>query len=245
MTLKKPSIVIFDMDGTTVRHVNPRLLYILEFLDDASFKFHRFWGRLFRRGDKATIYETIDYENIKKRKLIVHRAMHKVRRKPVEQIVEPCPGIYAVLSLLKSLGVPMAIASNGLGKGYGHEVLRKFELEEFFSSAIFREDIRHSKPNPEAILASLKNLQTQNLGGTDGGDNVVWYIGDRHKDIAAAIAAQKHVTSKIEPIAYGLQAALAVLEKNLGADHIMTSYYEMHEILKNLFIGQPQPIKTI
>ena len=60
MTLEKPSIVIFDMDGTTVRHVNPKLLHLLEFTDDMIFKFHRFWGRLFRRGDKATIYSEID-----------------------------------------------------------------------------------------------------------------------------------------------------------------------------------------
>lgn len=227
MTLPRPSIVIFDMDGTTVRHVNPALLHALEILDDVIFKFYRFWGRAFRRGDKATIYETTDYANRKKRKLIVHRALHKVRRKPVEEIVEPCPGIYAVLSLLKEKGVPVALVSNGLGKGYGHDILRKFDLEEYFRSALFREDILHSKPNPEAILTSMKNL------GANGHD-VAWYIGDRRKDVIAALAAQAYTDSKIVPIAYGLNAAFAVIEKNIGAEHIMPSYYEMHGILKEL-----------
>jgi phosphoglycolate phosphatase len=38
MTLPRPTIVLFDMDGTTVRHIHPRLLQILEALDDAGHK---------------------------------------------------------------------------------------------------------------------------------------------------------------------------------------------------------------
>jgi phosphoglycolate phosphatase len=229
MTLPRPDIVIFDMDGTTVRHVNPRLLHLLEILDDCIFKFHRFWGRVFRKGDKATIYETTDYEGRKKPKLIVHRALHKVRRKPVEQIVEPCPGIYAVLSLLERNNIPVALISNGLGKGYGHDILEKFDLARYYKSSLFREDIRHSKPNPEAILKSMKNM------GFEGKKNsVVWMIGDRHKDITAAVEARKHTDANVVPIAYGINAALAVIEKHIGRDHIMTSYYEMYEVLNRL-----------
>ena len=41
--------LIFDMDGTTVRHVNPRLLHALELLEDADaekfdlFRNHELW----------------------------------------------------------------------------------------------------------------------------------------------------------------------------------------------------------
>ena len=34
MQLEKPALVIFDMDGTTVRHVKPALLSTLESLDN-------------------------------------------------------------------------------------------------------------------------------------------------------------------------------------------------------------------
>ena len=37
MTLERPTIVIFDMDGTTVRHINLMLLHILEKLDDFGY----------------------------------------------------------------------------------------------------------------------------------------------------------------------------------------------------------------
>ncbi len=236
MTLPRPTIVIFDMDGTTVRHVNPKLLHALEWLDDILFKIHRLWGMLLRRGDKATVYKAIDakidsYKARKKPRLIVHRALHKVRRKSVEQIVEPCPGIYAVLDMLRANAIPAGIVSNGLGKGYGHEVLSTFGLEDFFQSKIFREDITHSKPNPEAILLALDKM-----GAPVGANDVIWYIGDRHKDIRAARAAQGHVQCKIIPIAYGFGAALGMLEKNAAPDYTMMSWYEMYEMLCDLLL---------
>ena len=57
-------------------------------------------------------------------------------------------------------------------------------------------------------------------------DDVVWYIGDRHKDITAAIEAREFVDCKIIPFAYGLNAAIAVLDKNIGADHIIMNYHD-------------------
>lgn len=232
MTLPRPTIVIFDMDGTAVRHINPRLLHLLERIDDVVFTFHRFWGMLFRRGDKALVYDpAMRDRDVKKRKLIAHRVMHKVRRKPVEQIVEPCPGIYAVLNLLKEHNIPMALVSNGLGKGYGHEILAKFDMQRYFAVTLFREDIRNSKPNPEAIMVALREMARP-----VGQDDILWYIGDRHKDVSAALTAQTHLACPVVPIAYGFNAAVAVVEKNIGAEHIVMSYYEMYEILYNLLI---------
>lgn len=232
MPLPKPSIVIFDMDGTTVRHVNPRLLHILEKIDDAVFKILQFRDWLLRRESRLAL-DSRDLENRKKPRLIGHRAMHKVRRKPVNEIVEPCPGIYVVLSLLKTLGIPVALVSNGLGKGYGHDILKHYALEGYFRTTVFREDIHKSKPNPESILLALRQMAVD-VKSRD----VIWYIGDRHKDILAALAAQAHVPCAVVPIAYGFNAAFAVLEKNIGPDHIMMSYYDMYEILSRLI---PRP----
>lgn len=240
MTLPKPTIVIFDMDGTTVRHVNPKLLHLLERADDVIFKLHRLWGRLLRKGDKATIYEAIDtYKQRKVPKLLVHRVLHKVRRKEVDQIVEPCPGIYAVLDLLNAQGIPVSLVSNGLGKGYGHEILEKFDLEKFYRTTMFREDITHSKPNPECILLTLERMKA-NVTEKD----VIWYIGDRPKDIIAAREAQKHLPAKVVAIAYGLNAVMSVIEKGVGPDHVLMSYYEMYEMLAGtvLPVAQVTPV---
>ena len=240
MSIERPTIVIFDMDGTAVRHLNPRLLSVLEYLDNISYKLIKLCGWLFKRNRKGPIVpewhdpEWLN-ENKKKPRLVVHRVIHKVRRKPVEQIVQPAPGLYDVLDLLKANNIPMALVSNGLGKGYGDDVLEKFDLVEYFKATIFREDIQHSKPHPEPILSALKRMEISIKP-----DDVIWYIGDRHKDIAAAIEANKHIEAKITPIAYAITAAFAAMEKNLGPDHIMMSFYDMFDQLKPMFEDEDQ-----
>lgn len=231
MALQKPSVVIFDMDGTTVRHLNPKLLSVLEFLDTLAYRFNSLLTWAFKRGAKGNPLQDWDaYEQRKKPRLLVHRTMHRLRRKEVDQIVEPSPGIYAVLDLLKAHHIPMGLASNGLGTGYGHDILQKFDLEDYFQATVFREDILKSKPNPESLLLTLKKLATVLQA-----DDVVWYIGDRRKDVQAALEAQKHLPCPVVPIAYTVDAALEVVKEQLSPDHIMPSHDLIHQKLLQLF----------
>lgn len=225
MSLKRPTIVIFDMDGTSVRHLNPKILHILEKMDDASYRITKFFDWVFMRGAKGPILPADEMEERSKKmpRLLVHRALHKMRRKPVEQIVEPCPGIFRFLRLLKEHDIPTAIVSNGLGKGYGHDIMEKFGFWPYFRAAIFREDIHKSKPHPESLLLALKSMEIEPTA-----DDVIWYIGDRHKDVTASLAAGKVLPALVQPVAYGMNAAAAVIEKGVGPDHIIMSYYDMH-----------------
>ncbi|MGB4106349.1 MAG: HAD hydrolase-like protein [Alphaproteobacteria bacterium] len=236
MSLPKPTIVLFDMDGTSVRHINPIFLHALEWLDDTAFKARKLLNKILPR--KSYNLDVTDLAPRKIPKLLVHRAIHKVRRKPVEQIVEPCPGIYYVLELLKRHNIPMALASNGLGKGYGHDILEKFDLEKYFRATVFREDIKKSKPHPEPILLTLQKMNI-----TLSADDVIWYIGDRHKDVIAVLAAQAHLPCLIVPIAYGFNAAVAVIEKNIGPDRILMSYLDIYTKLDTL-LGPPPPVQN-
>lgn len=211
MTYEKPTIVLFDMDGTTVRHINPHLIGTMEFLDDFSFKISRWFHRKKPHAD----YAITDQKN---GGLLVHRALHSIRRKPVGQIVQPCPGIFTLLNILRSEKIPIGIVSNGLGKGYGHDILDQFHLSEYFSVQIFREDIQRSKPHPDPILRALKEIKEVTA------DDVIWYIGDRHKDVIAALAANDVLPAKVVPFAYGLKAAVAILEKGLSPDQIIMNY---------------------
>jgi phosphoglycolate phosphatase len=229
MTLPRPTIVIFDMDGTAVRHINPRLLGALECLDSLSYKLTKVFRWLYNRGGRGPIIPKW-HKKQKQPRLLVHRAIHKFRRKPVEQIVEPGPGLFQLLEFLESHSVRLALVSNGLGKGYGHEILETFGLNAYFKTAVFREDITHSKPHPEPILKVLAKLPL-----TPGKGDVVWYIGDRRKDIIAALAAAHHTPCTIIPIAFGLHAATAVIEKNIGQDHIFLSFHDMYDHLKPLY----------
>lgn len=238
MALQPPTIVIFDMDGTTVRHINLFLLHALEKLDDFGYLVSRFFRWLFRRGAQGPIIpDDEDFLTRKKPRLFVHRAIHTFRRKEVDQIVEPCPGIYTVLDFLKSQNIPLALASNGLGKGYGDDIIQKFDLGGYFKATIFREDVQKSKPNPEGLLLALKEM-----GIEASKDDVIWHIGDRHKDVKAAIAADEILDAKVVPVAYGLNSATAILEKNLSPDHIIMSYTDMHDRLRDMF-KTAKPVK--
>lgn len=226
------------MDGTVVRHINPQLLNILEKLDDLSFKITAGFSKVARlKRPRPPMAGIVNRD--RKPRLLVHRAMHKVRRKSVEQIVEPCPGIFPLLDMLRNKGVILALVSNGLGKGYGHDVLTTFEMEQYFSVKLFREDIIKSKPNPEGLLRAIGKTCVKLEQ-----DDVIWYVGDRHKDVKAALAAQTHLPCKVQPLAYGINAALAILESGVGPDHIIMNYEDFRPKLEELLHRPPLPSKT-
>ncbi len=227
MSLQKPTIVLFDMDGTTVRHLHPKVLGMLEALDDWSHKAAALGTRVLRRRIDTPVL--VGKRHGQRTKLLVHRAIHRIRRRPVEEIVEPCPGIYGILDLLQAHDIPMGLISNGLGKGYGHDILRKFDLARYFSVTLFREDIRRAKPHPDPILQAAHSLPRE----PDASD-VIWYFGDRRKDVLAALAARSLLPCPIEPFAYNLHAAIAILEHNVGTDHIIMAWPDLEPKLRAL-----------
>jgi len=231
--IEKPTIVLFDMDGTTVRHVNPAFLTFLETLDNII---HKIGAMIFRRR------EIKDYSGRSARRprgLLVHRMIHKIRRKPVDKIVQPCPGIYLVLNLLRKNNIPIGVVSNSLGKGYGHDVLKTFNLAPYYAAEVFREDIARSKPHPDPILRALKEIKAE-----PDADDIIWYIGDRHKDVTATLAADKLSDCKIIPFAYGVNAAIAILKNNISTDHIIMSYPDFFVRIQSLFNEQVEDPET-
>ena len=230
MSLPAPTIVVFDMDGTSVRHLNPKMLTFLEELDNTLNRIQSLFSWVFCRGGQGNpMLDWEAYEAKKKPRLLAHKAMHKLRRKDVDQIVEPCPGIYGVLDYLRSKRIPMALVSNGLGKGYGHDVLGCFDMEKYFHAKVFREDIVKSKPAPDGILLAIRQM-----GVEIRDDDVIWYIGDRRKDIKAALAARAHLPCKLVPIAYALSAAVEAVKQGLPSYHVITSYEDMEVKLVKL-----------
>lgn len=228
MAIQKPTIVLFDMDGTTVRHVNPAFLTALETIDNILYKVGRWvFGKK----------EIIDYSHAPAapRGLLVHRMLHIFRRKPVDKIVQPCPGIYLLLNLFQANNIPIGIVSNSLGKGYGHDVLETFSLAQYYKVEIFREDIAKSKPHPDPLLRALNEMKIE-----PNENDVVWYFGDRGKDVIATLEADKISDFKITPFAYGVNSSIQILKKNIGTDHIVMSYPDFFQKIKGMFDNQIQ-----
>lgn len=235
--LPKPTIVIFDMDGTTVRHISPWILNLMEWLDDVSYKIGAFITKTFGIKTTDPFLGVVNKGEIKERRLLVHRALHWLRWKEVDQVVEPCPEIFEVLKFFRSHNVPMGIASNGLGEGYGDDILKKFGLREYFQAEIFREDIDNAKPHPEAIIRAL-DAMPQDLTR----DDVVWFVGDRWKDIEAAFNAKPLLPCRIYPFAYGPNVALqAFIDSALNTENKMKpeqrvmNYAQMLKVMRKVF----------
>ena len=214
MISQRPTIVLFDMDGTTVRHINPYILGLLEHIDDIIYRVSAWFH-------SRKPHPDFKIDQTHKPYLLVHRALHSIRRSPVEQIVQPCPGIFTLLNMIHEAGIPIGIVSNGLGKGYGHDILTKFDLSHFFKAQIFREDIQFSKPHPDPLLRALKQLKDP-LSEND----VIWYIGDRDKDVTAALAANDILPARVIPFAYGIKAAVVLLKKGQNPEQIIANYTE-------------------
>lgn len=234
MTLSLPCAVILDMDGTTVRHLNPRVLAMLERADDAIYHTRRYISQILSWMGVQK-YRT-RFRTSRKPRLIVHRVLHKLRRKPVEQIVEPCPGIIDLLELLNQKGIPVGLISNGMGKGYGHDILTRFDLAPLFASTLFREDSMRAKPDPEPLLKSIDCLGIQ-----PGETRPIWYIGDRAKDMVTAAAAKRASKMNIVPIAYGLHAGAQLLRSGQPVDHIILSYEDWFADVYQIVNGTPYP----
>lgn len=231
MSLQRPTIVIFDMDGTTVRHLNPRLLHALEWLDDLSFRIVGVLSRLTGRKFDAPLIVERGKDGDARPKLAVRRAIHRLfLRRPAAQIVEPCPGIFSLLNFFRDRGIRLALVSNGLGAGYGHDILDTFDLGKYFEVTLFREDILRSKPHPDPLLKALSLLSRP-----PEKDDVIWHIGDRRKDILAALAAARHLPCPVHPLGYGLRAAATVFEKHLGHDRIIMRYPDFEKRLARDF----------
>lgn len=215
--------MLFDLDGTLVHHVNPRVLQMLEFLDDCSHRGGRLVARfrLARRSRSAAQRAP---------KLLVHKAIHKVRRKSVDQMLVPCETMRGVLERLRAEGVTLGVVSNGLGRGYGHDVLETFDLRKYFSAAVFREDVARGKPWPDSIVTAL-----QGIGRELRRSDVIWYVGDQRKDIAAAQAASQVVGQAVRPFALGARAALGAVEARLSPAQIMWSALDFERAVQTVF----------
>lgn len=222
-----------------VSHVNPRVLRFLERLDDASHHAARMldWRPL----RLAAGQDGMGRGKGRRPRLLVHRVIHRLRRKQVDQIVRPCPGVYAVLDLLRQHRIPMGLVSNGMGRGYGHDVLKAFELDKYFDVKVFREDVARAKPHPDSLLRALQDLKRE-----VSCQDVVWYVGDQRKDVLAALRASETAGPQVQPIACGIRASLAIVEQGLGTDQIMLTMEDLRLALSTLFgagatDGMPTP----
>ena len=75
----------------------------------------------------------------------------------LERPVEPLPGVRPLISELKRLGVPIAVASASL-RAWVDATLRGLGLEDAFEATVSASDVARAKPAPDLYLAAAARL---------------------------------------------------------------------------------------
>ena len=91
-------------------------------------------------------------------------------------LTKPYEGIMPLLHNLKEKGIKMAIVSNKLHPAV-QELNNRF-FKEYIASAVGESATVRRKPNPDAVIAALKEL--------DSKKDVALYVGDSEVDLATA-----------------------------------------------------------
>ena len=238
MNLEKPTACILDLDGTVVRHKNKQLIAQLERLDTLIHILTKPF-----RGYK-TLPTEMDLTMAVESNPVIHRVMHAFRTMrgiDVDQIVEPENGVEDFFKLLKQQNLPIGLSSNAYGRNYGKQVLRYYNLRQYFDALLFRENVRHGKPYAEPVLRAVHAL-----GLDENKEEVIWFLGDQAKDMKAVMEAQKKLPKKwtLVPLAFNSPHSTAYIYlerrkrrkkiKDIGNQNYIRSFNHLRKKLEKI-----------
>ena len=168
--------VVFDLDGTLLNTLNDLANSVNYALAKHALptrtvpEIRRFLGNGIRYLMKKSVGDNV------KNDCEFEPVFQTFRSHYVEHCLDttqPYPGIMPLLKDLKQMGIKMAIVSNKLHPAV-QELAHRF-FEGYISSAVGESLTVRRKPNPDAVLAALKEL-----GST--ASNVI-YVGDSEVDL--------------------------------------------------------------
>jgi HAD superfamily hydrolase (TIGR01549 family) len=189
-------VVLFDFDGIIITQKS--LEYTASIFLKKKFYRWRNTDNL-RLIDLARMFEEADSKNrikalLRINKIYKHyipsiwrRALFFIwfrRTYPKYEVYETLkPNLEGVLKKLKKNGFILGIVSNTSGKRLNH-FIKKFNLNEYFSVIISRDDTSYRKPHPYPIIAALNDIKQTFKISIRNED--VYYIGDLPPDIECA-----------------------------------------------------------
>ena len=94
--------------------------------------------------------------------------------------IQPFPGVKELIRLFRDQGLKLSIVTSGKKKDL-QKVLSLLDMEEDLDAIVTSDDVEHSKPDPDLVLAGQKKL------GLSSGE--ILMLGDTPYDIQAAQAA--------------------------------------------------------
>jgi beta-phosphoglucomutase family hydrolase len=187
--------VIFDLDGVLVDSE--------PFSGEASSKALREFGIELTPEERTRAFGRTDLDiasyAIKLRGLDLNpRELVKRKDAVYSEIIKgklrPMPHTRELIELLRSKGIPFALASSGT-PGKIRATLSEIGFEDIFDTIVSGEDISRGKPHPEIFLKAAEKL------GMEPGDCLV--VEDAQAGIEAAKAAGMRCIALRSPSTYG------------------------------------------
>lgn len=171
------SAVCFDLDGTLIDSTDAIV---------ASF-FHTFDAMGLPRPPRDRIVDTIGHVLEDQFRLFTDRDPHACTKVYRAHYGETCcerttllPGARELLERLEAAGLRLGFATSKR-RCYAEQVLEHLGVLGRFSSRIGPDDVKRPKPDPEALLLAVKELETTPAE--------MVFVGDTHFDVLASQAA--------------------------------------------------------
>jgi len=152
-------IAVFDMDGVLVDSEIVYFRSISEVVDSFG---GRLTKMLFRKVmgipmEKGGAEKVIELTGINATREEFLKRIRKSYHKYFSTFVEPRPGIKELLEKLKDMGVKICVATSTF-KDAALERLKRIDVLKYLDKAVFGNEVKKSKPDPEIFLLLLKKV---------------------------------------------------------------------------------------
>lgn len=222
MKLKRPGMVLIDVDGTLVDSV-PDLAYCVDAMMDElgmprrGEKRVRHWvGNGVERLVKRALVNQLDGEPdeaLYARALPVFEALYRDNTSKRSCLY---PGVQEALDFLQTTGVRIGCVTNKASQ-FTLPLLRDLGVHDYFEIVICGDMVERKKPDPQALLQAAEQLATE--------PQASMMIGDSMSDVNAARAAGFQIVC----MSYGYNHGEDI--RDYDPDAVVDSMVEIREIV--------------
>ena len=153
--IKKPKLVIFDLDGTLV-NAYPAIISSFNFtMQELGYpqQDKQVICRAVGRGDKSLLKPFIKVKDLEKA-IKSYRRHHYIALRKDSTLF---PGVDKLLSYLKDKDYELAVASNR-PSSFSWILIRQLGLDKYFGYVLCADRLKHGKPHPEILRRVIKKF---------------------------------------------------------------------------------------